>query len=209
MRYACTVTEVRAGGGVRPVVLGAREVLVVGTDEGIRAVDRACPHEGYRLDGGQIRGQELTCPAHGWRFDLRSGACVTAGEDLRTYDVEVRDGAIFVDVDVEPTAQELALASEAVLGALETGRGSLAARGFSLYHPKLAGNEIEVLTEQATDMLSTMARARIAILGQAVADAKSLVTGSAIQVRCLECPVSAVPAKSQSLTQIFIAWITR
>ena len=128
MRYACTVTEVRAGGGVRPVVLGAREVLVVGTDEGIRAVDRACPHEGYRLDGGQIRGQELTCPAHGWRFDLRSGACVTAGEDLRTYDVEVRDGAIFVDVDVEPTAQELALASEAVLGALETGRGSLAAR---------------------------------------------------------------------------------
>ena len=38
-----------------------------------------------------------------------SGACVTAGEDIRTYAVDVRDGAIFVDVDVEPTAQELAL----------------------------------------------------------------------------------------------------
>ena len=94
----------------------------------MRAVDRACPHEGYRLDAGEVRGQELTCPAHGWRFDLRSGACVTAGEDIRTYTVDVRDGAIFVDVEVEPTAQELALASEAVIGALETGRGSLAAR---------------------------------------------------------------------------------
>ena len=46
MRYACTVAEVRAGGGVRPVTLGAREVLVLGTDDGIRVVDRACPHEG-------------------------------------------------------------------------------------------------------------------------------------------------------------------
>jgi nitrite reductase/ring-hydroxylating ferredoxin subunit len=128
VRYACTVAELKAGGGMRPVVLGAREVLVVGTSEGIRVVDRACPHEGYRLDDGEVRGQELTCPAHGWRFDLRSGACVTAGEDTRTYAVDVRDGAIFVDVDVEPTAQELGLASEAVLGALETGRGSLAAR---------------------------------------------------------------------------------
>jgi nitrite reductase/ring-hydroxylating ferredoxin subunit len=128
VRYACTVAELRAGGGMRPVVLGAREVLVVSTEEGVRAVDRACPHEGYRLDAGEVRGQELTCPAHGWRFDLRSGACVTAGEDIRTYTVDVRDGAIFVDVEVEPTVQELALASEAVIGALETGRGSLAAR---------------------------------------------------------------------------------
>jgi len=128
VRYACTVAELRAGGGMRPITLGAREVLVVGTDDGIRAVDRSCPHEGFRLDAGEVRGQELTCPAHGWRFDLRSGACVTAGEDIRTYTVDVRDGAIFVDVDVAPTDQELTLASEAVLGALETGRGSLAAR---------------------------------------------------------------------------------
>jgi nitrite reductase/ring-hydroxylating ferredoxin subunit len=128
VRYACTVAELRAGGGLRPVVLGAREVLVVGTDDGIRAVDRACPHEGFRLDAGEVRGHELTCPAHGWRFDLRSGACVTAGEDIRTYTVDVRDGAIFVDVDVAPTEPELAMASEAVLGALEIGRGSLAAR---------------------------------------------------------------------------------
>ncbi len=64
-------------------------------------------------------------------------------------------------------------------------------------------------SQQATDLLSTLSRARFAMLGQAVADAKSLATGSVVQVRCLECPVSAAPAKTQSLTEIFVAWITR
>jgi protease IV len=63
--------------------------------------------------------------------------------------------------------------------------------------------------EQATDLLSRLGRARLAMLGQAVADAKSLATGSAVQVRCLECPLSAAPAAPQSLTQIFVAWMTR
>ena len=63
--------------------------------------------------------------------------------------------------------------------------------------------------QQATDLLSTLSRARFAMLVQAVADAKSLATGSAVQVRCLECPVSAAPAKSQSLAEIFLAWISR
>ena len=64
-------------------------------------------------------------------------------------------------------------------------------------------------SQQATDLLSTLSRARFAMLGQAVADAKALATGSVVQLRCLECPVSATPAKTQSLTEIFVAWITR
>lgn len=63
--------------------------------------------------------------------------------------------------------------------------------------------------QQATDLLSTLGRARLAMLTAAVADAKALATGSAIQVRCLECPVPAAPTSRQSLTQIFMAWITR
>ena len=63
--------------------------------------------------------------------------------------------------------------------------------------------------QPASDLLSSMARARIAMLGQAVADARSLATGSVVQVRCLECPMSAAPAKSKTLTEIFVAWITK
>ena len=96
MRYACTVAELRAGGGVRPITLGAREVLVVGTDDGIRAIDRACPHEGFRLDLAEVRGQELTCPAHGWRFDLRSGAALGNHPGVTAHEVLERDGELWL-----------------------------------------------------------------------------------------------------------------
>lgn len=35
-------------------------------------VDR-CPHRDIALSGGIVRGGELVCPGHFWRFDLRSG----------------------------------------------------------------------------------------------------------------------------------------
>ncbi len=63
--------------------------------------------------------------------------------------------------------------------------------------------------QQATDLLSTMGRARFAMLGQAVADARALATGSAVQVRCLECPVSAAPVPDRSIVQMVLAWIAR
>ena len=73
----------------------------------------------------------------------------------------------------------------------------------------LMGDEEDDDAQQANDLLSTLARARIAMLGQAVADAKSLATGSVVQVRCLECPVSAAPARSENFVKIFFAWINR
>ncbi len=63
--------------------------------------------------------------------------------------------------------------------------------------------------QPATDLLSRLSRVRMAMLGQAVTDAKSLATGSTVQVRCLECPVSPAQAKSPTLTELFVAWITK
>ena len=41
---------------------------------GFRAVDGACPHEGGPLADGLVADRCVTCPLHGWRFDLRTGA---------------------------------------------------------------------------------------------------------------------------------------
>jgi protease IV len=71
----------------------------------------------------------------------------------------------------------------------------------------IAGGEPEDDSQQPGDVLSTLTRVRMLMLGQAVADAKSLATGAAVQVRCLECPVSSVPVRTESLTELFVAWI--
>jgi hypothetical protein len=54
---------------------------------------------GYPLTRGRVRNGVLTCDWHGWSYDMRGGGCFTGGcDDLDTFPVEVRDGAIYVDV---------------------------------------------------------------------------------------------------------------
>jgi len=53
------------------------DVLVVKTAEGVYAVDNYCPHLGAGLETGFVCAQTITCPAHGLRFDLGSGRCVS------------------------------------------------------------------------------------------------------------------------------------
>jgi nitrite reductase/ring-hydroxylating ferredoxin subunit len=128
MRRVCTVAELDLAGGMLPVTVGPRELLVVRDGDTVHAVDRACPHEGFRLDEGEVTRGVLTCPAHGWRFALPSGTCLVAGEDLRTYRVLVDGDDVLVDDDADVTPRERELAVEGLLGALELGRPGLAAR---------------------------------------------------------------------------------
>jgi len=48
-------------------------------DLGEWVVQRRCPHRNADLAVfGEVEGCELTCTMHGWRFDLETGACLTA-----------------------------------------------------------------------------------------------------------------------------------
>jgi protease IV len=61
--------------------------------------------------------------------------------------------------------------------------------------------------QQATDLPATLARMRMTLLAQAVTDARELATGSAVQVRCLECPLSAAPARPERVLDVLLRWI--
>jgi nitrite reductase/ring-hydroxylating ferredoxin subunit len=41
------------------------------------AIQNICPHEGGQLSRGWLEGDEVVCPLHGYRFDLKTGACST------------------------------------------------------------------------------------------------------------------------------------
>jgi nitrite reductase/ring-hydroxylating ferredoxin subunit len=55
----------------------AIEVLVVKTAVGVYALDNYCPHTGAELESGSVCAQAITCAAHGLRFDLGSGQCLS------------------------------------------------------------------------------------------------------------------------------------
>ncbi|MEO7793647.1 MAG: Rieske (2Fe-2S) protein [Thermoanaerobaculia bacterium] len=55
----------------------------------ISALELACRHQGADLSAGQRKGDIVTCPRHGWRYDLATGVCLTEpGLPLRA--VEIR-----------------------------------------------------------------------------------------------------------------------
>jgi nitrite reductase/ring-hydroxylating ferredoxin subunit len=86
-------------GQPRSVRAGDRRVTLVRTDREVFALEHACPHEGYALAQGDVRGNVLTCAWHNWKFRLDDGECLFGDENLRTYPVTV-DSAGEVRVDV-------------------------------------------------------------------------------------------------------------
>ncbi|MBF6569690.1 MAG: Rieske (2Fe-2S) protein [Candidatus Binataceae bacterium] len=63
------------------------------------ALDNECPHEGGPLGEGDVQRGCVSCPWHGYRFDLATGACVNSARlKVAKFAVRVEGGDILVDV---------------------------------------------------------------------------------------------------------------
>lgn len=81
------------------VSVGQAEVVLFNVEGRIHAVENNCPHQHFsRLHEGTLEGCTLTCPMHGWSFDLRTGKPVNGGGALKIYEVQVRDGNVWVEL---------------------------------------------------------------------------------------------------------------
>jgi nitrite reductase/ring-hydroxylating ferredoxin subunit len=89
--------RLRAGEMLGVIVDGV-PVLLANVDGTLVAYRDACAHHGAPLSDGALRGPVVTCRAHGWSFDLRSGCGVWPSDTrLRRVAIELRDGRIYVD----------------------------------------------------------------------------------------------------------------
>lgn len=86
--------EVPAVGAIR-VERNGRAVFVARGPSGLNAFDSRCPHQGTDMPAVAIEAGTLTCPKHGWVFDLASGACVKNGTTALTrYPARVESGRV-------------------------------------------------------------------------------------------------------------------
>lgn len=64
------------------------------------ALDGMCAHQGGPIAKGAIGNGCVTCPWHGWQYELASGKQTIHNQKLlTTYPVREQDGAIWVDLD--------------------------------------------------------------------------------------------------------------
>jgi nitrite reductase (NADH) small subunit len=65
----------------------------------ISAIDGICPHQGGPLADGPIEGTTVTCPWHGWQFDVRSGKTPLGPKITQpVYEVKIDDQDVLVGV---------------------------------------------------------------------------------------------------------------
>ncbi|MAG91116.1 non-heme iron oxygenase ferredoxin subunit [Candidatus Woesearchaeota archaeon] len=82
-------------------------VNVNGTDVGLFNVDgefvainNACPHKGGPLGEGMLEGDVVTCPWHGWQFNVKTGVSpVMPTAKVSCYQVKVEGDDVLVSLE--------------------------------------------------------------------------------------------------------------
>ena len=54
-----------------------RKIAIYRLDDGFYAIDDICTHDGGPLAEGEVEGDEVICPRHGARFNIKTGAALT------------------------------------------------------------------------------------------------------------------------------------
>lgn len=100
----CTVEELRGKELVRLRLIGKPVGILELPDGRIVARELSCKHQGADLSGGDRQGTLVTCPRHGWEYDLATGDCVMpkGGASLREHKVAVSDGIVWVGLQPVP-----------------------------------------------------------------------------------------------------------
>jgi nitrite reductase/ring-hydroxylating ferredoxin subunit len=74
------------------LTIGGREYVLAEVEGGLVVFPRQCPHQLGPLDAQGLQDGILTCPWHGYQFDVRSGDCVS-GQRCRLSNLpEIRFG---------------------------------------------------------------------------------------------------------------------
>lgn len=101
-RFACKDGDLKPGESmtVPPSGEGSGAVAVYRNDEGeYFATADTCTHEDWSLgEDSDLEGNEIVCPLHLARFDIRTGEalCFPATVALATFEVVVDDGEVYV-----------------------------------------------------------------------------------------------------------------
>jgi nitrite reductase (NADH) small subunit len=90
-----------APGQIREIRLEGMTIALANVEGQFHAISNTCLHRGGPLGQGSLHGNVVTCPWHGWSFDVTSGSVIpdqTPG--VACYPVQLRGEDLYVDTGV-------------------------------------------------------------------------------------------------------------
>ena len=100
---ACRVGDLPAG-RVMLITDGDVRIALCNVDGDYFAIEDVCTHDGGPLDQGELEGDEIECPRHGARFNVRTGEAtlMPAVMPVLTFPVRIEGDQVFVGLAPNP-----------------------------------------------------------------------------------------------------------
>ena len=90
--------DIPAGSG-QVVEVGGKTLAIFNCGGTFYATENSCKHRGGPLGEGALSGTTVTCPWHGWSYDVTSGACdMDPSVTIQRFDVKVEGNDILVSL---------------------------------------------------------------------------------------------------------------
>jgi len=81
------------------LTVGDRIIALFRVEDDYHAIDGICAHAGGPVAEGALNGCIVTCPWHGWQYDVTTGHhCLNSHIQQQSFPVKVEDGDIFVEL---------------------------------------------------------------------------------------------------------------
>ena len=92
--------------GGKLVEVGGQKIAIFNVGGRYYAIENTCPHRGGPLAEGKIEGDEVICPWHGSRFNVKTGAVLEppARQGVRSFAVRVTGDDVEVEIGEESTS---------------------------------------------------------------------------------------------------------
>ena len=86
-------------GTIREFQVDGRTLAISNVDGKFYAIDNTCLHRGGPLGQGTVAGKVVTCPWHGWQYDVTSGkVAANPAVGVECFPLELRGEDIWVEV---------------------------------------------------------------------------------------------------------------
>lgn len=94
-----SLSELPVGAG-KIVAAHGKVIALFNVGGDIRAVENTCPHRGGPLGEGVVSGTVVTCPWHGWEFDVCTGLSPrNPAVAIRCISLEIRGDEIYASLE--------------------------------------------------------------------------------------------------------------
>ena len=91
-------SEIAPGSG-KVIEVGGRTVAVFNCEGAFYAIDNTCKHRGGPLGEGSLSSTTVTCPWHGWEYDVTTGECaMDRSIKVQKFDVKVEGDDLLISI---------------------------------------------------------------------------------------------------------------